>query len=213
VLDSSCVSPIQEGHVNHSNDEFEDVPSPFRKTTTRSKMFARPLGTVPSEAPVLPLREQPDFVAPKRRAVSVPQVEYLDDIEDEDDDVEEDEVVENRPAKPRTKPKVKAKSKANLLPRIGWAIVGFLLLRLVFMERGVVQYWQMSGTIGEHEQELLRVRKENAAIASEIKRIEFDKGYQRFLAKEHLGVIAADEFLILFAGEDSGTQSGADRRL
>ncbi len=200
--------------MNHSNDEFEDVPSPFRKTTTRSNMFARPLGTVPSEAPVLPLREQPDFVAPKRRAVSVPQVEYLDEIEDEEDDVEEeDEVVEKRPAKPRTKPKVKAKSNANLLPRIGWAIAGLLLMRLFFMERGVVQYWQMSGTIGEHEEELARVQAENAAISSEIKRIEFDKGYQRFLAKEHLGVIAADEFLILFAGEDSGTRSGADRRL
>ena len=34
-----------------------------------------------------------------------------------------------------------------------------------------------------------------------------DKAYQKQLAKEHLGVIAADEFLILFAGEvpESGT--------
>lgn len=210
--------------MNHSNDEFEDVPSPFRKTTTtRSNMFARPLGTVPSEAPVVPARgrarememsqEQADFLAPKRRAVSVPQVEYLDEVEDEEDDEEEDEVVEKRPAKTRAKPKIKAKTKVDLLPRIGWAIAGLLLLRLIFMERGVLQYWQMSGTIGEHEEELARVQSENASINNEIKRIEFDKGYQRFLAKEHLGVIAADEFLILFAGEDSGTQSGADRQL
>jgi hypothetical protein len=209
--------------VNHfdtpSSDEFEDVPSPFRKTTTRSNMFARPVGTVPSEPPVVPAAttrrapvkalEDQDFLPPRRRAVSVPQVEYLDETEDEDE--EEDEVVEKRPARARAKPK--SKDRSTLLPRIGWGIAALLLLRMAFMERGLIQYWRMSGTIGERETELARVRRENQDIRGELRRIEFDKGHQRWLAKEHLGVIAADEFLILFAGEGSETQSGAGRPL
>lgn len=205
--------------MNHfdtpASDEFEDVPSPFRKTANRSNMFARPVGTVPSEPPVVPATrrapvkalEDQDFLPPRRRSVSVPQVEYLDETEDD----EEEEVVEKRPARPRAKPKTKDRS--TLLPRIGWGIAALLLLRMAFMERGLIQYWRMSGTIGERATELARVRRENQDIRGEIRRIEFDKGHQRWLAKEHLGVIAADEFLILFAGEGSETQSGADRPL
>lgn len=213
-------------HFDSSHDEYEDVPSPFKSTTTktsaRSNMFARPVGTIPTEAPLVststrrrPVRDVGEFeLAPvKRRAIAAPQVDYLDeDVEsDEDEEVAEEET-ERRPA---LRPRSKAKAKANtsLLPRIGWAFAIFMLLRLIFMERGVLQYWKMSETIGEHEQELSRVRKENSDIRNEVRRAELDKGHQKQLAKEHLGVIAADEFLILFAGESVETETQSDRLL
>ncbi len=206
---------------NQYEDEFEEVPSPFRKSAVRSRptsngnLFSRPLGTTPSEAPTIletPTRKSParpeqmDF-SPQRRMATTPQVEYLEDEEDE-----EEEEYDKRPARIR-QPKAKAKQKVDLLPRIGWAIVALCMLRLVFMERGVIDYVGMDNKIKERETELARVQKENDEIGTEIRRITLDKSYQRQLAKEILGVIAADEFLILFAGESSETLSEADRPL
>ncbi|MFP5457934.1 MAG: FtsB family cell division protein [Bacteriovoracia bacterium] len=210
---------------NQYDDEFEDVPSPFRKSTAASRMaaqpkgnlFSRPLGTAPSEAPTIteaPTRRSParpdqlDFM-PQRRVATTPQVEYLDE---EEEDEEEEEVVERRPARVKSA-KPKNKNKEDLLPRIGWAIIGVLMLRLVFMERGVIDYVGMNGKITERETELARVQAENDSISAEIRRITLDKSYQRQITKEILGVIAADEFLILFAGESSETPAEVDRQL
>lgn len=214
------------------NEEFEDVPSPFRKktaarparptTATRGNMFSRPMGTAPSEAPTVveevtrrtPGRpEQTEFLNPRRRNVAAPSIDYLDEEVEEEEVEEEEEVTERRVtvAKPRAKTKVKPK--VDLLPRIGWGIVGVLMLRLIFMERGVIDYMGMDGKIKDSEQELSRVKNENKEIGTEIRRISLDKTYQRQLAKEHLGVIAADEFLILFAGEAAENENEADRPL
>jgi cell division protein FtsB len=181
------------------------------------------MGSAPSEAPTVvepitrksPGRpEQTDFLATRRRPTQAPQIDYIEDeeIEDEIEEDEEEEVTERRvvKAKPRAP---KAKPKVDLLPRIGWGIVALCFLRLIFMERGVIDYLGMSGRIQESEQELARVKTENTEIEGEIRRISLDKSYQRQLAKEHLGVIAADEFLILFAGESEETESEAGRRL
>lgn len=214
------------------NEEFEDVPSPFRKKTaarparptanTRGNMFSRPMGTAPSEAPTVveqvtrraPGRpEQTEFLNPRRRNAAAPSIDYLDEEVEEEEVEEEEEVTERRVtvAKPRLRAKVKPK--VDLLPRIGWGIVGVLMLRLIFMERGVIDYMGMDGKIKDSEQELSRVKNENKEIGTEIRRISLDKTYQRQLAKEHLGVIAADEFLILFAGEAAENENEADRPL
>ncbi len=214
---------------NDFDDEYEEVPSPFQKTTTLRKnlsghtnLFSRPIGVVPSEAPTIstPSRrsvarpEQTDFLAPKR-VKSAPQIEYLEEIEDEDE-IDEEQEEETLPAKRApAKPRVKAKSKGKVdyLPRVGWAIVLMCMLRLVFMERGVLAYMQMDGQIEAKQQEITRVQRENDDIGKEIRRITLDKSYQRQIAKEILGVIAADEFLILFAGESSESPSEADHQL
>lgn len=219
-------------HFDSSLDDYEDVPSPFQSKATRTSsrstnMFSRPVGTVPAEAPVVttttrrrPARSMEEFeIAPKRKALAAPVVDYLDDSDyevEEEEEIEEEEEVERRPAvRTRTKTKSKAKNKTQmaLLPRIGWGIAVVMLLRLIFMERGVLQYWRMNGTITEHEQELVRVKKENAEISAQVHRAKYDKTYQRQLAKEQLGVIAADEFLILFAGEAQETETSNGRLL
>ncbi len=219
-------------NTSFDDEEFEDVPSPFRKkaavrptrttTNTRGNMFSRPMGTAPSEAPTVveqvtrrnPGRaEQTEFLNPRRRNAAAPSIDYLDEDQDEEEIEEEEEVTERRVtiAKPRAKAKVKPK--VDLLPRIGWAIVGILMLRVVFMERGVIDYMGMNGKIKDSQHELSRVKNENQDIGKEIRRISLDKTYQRQLAKEHLGVIAADEFLILFAGEAAETENEAGRPL
>ncbi len=74
------------------------------------------------------------------------------------------------------------------------------------MDRGVWDYFRAEGVINEKKSELQSIHKENKSLKVEITRIQMDKNYQRLLAKDHLGVIAADEFLILFAGETNDTE-------
>ena len=129
------------------------------------------------------------------------EIEYL-----EEEEGEEEEEVERRPA---TRPSTKknTKTKKNLLPKIAWSVVGLLVLRLICMVRGVWDYFATEGDIREKQSELKSIRDENKSLKTEITRIQTDKNYQRLLAKDHLGVIAADEFLILFAGESSDSTS------
>lgn len=209
----------------HFDDDFEEVESPFQKskTTTRkrsSHLFQRPLNSTPSEAPTVvdsPRRrfldeQEEQEIMHSRRRRAAPQVEYIDETEDEDEEEEEEEVQQRLPVR-RAKPKLKAKKKFDPIVRIGWGIVGILVLRLIFMERGVIDYLGMNSRLNEKKQEITRLEKENSSITSEMRRLTLDKSYQRQITKETLGVIAADEFLVLFAGESEETQNAADRPL
>lgn len=90
--------------------------------------------------------------------------------------------------------------------KVGWMICLGVFLRLIFMDRGVAHYYGMQDTLTEKKQELARVIEENRELVSEIHKIKVSPSYQRKLAREHLGVIAQDEYLILFA-EDGGPRS------
>lgn len=107
------------------------------------------------------------------------------------------------------KRKKKAKTKGDFVwtwNKVGWMICLGVFLRLIFMDRGVAHYYGMQDTLSEKKQELERVIEENRELVSEIHQIKVSPGYQRKLAREHLGVIAQDEYLILFA-EDGGPRS------
>ncbi len=213
-------------------DEFEEVESPFlsrqprqnetarkEKLRTRRSVFERPIGTVPSVAPTVSFKspastrrslataENIEFFEDEDHEYEAPEIEYLDEEE------EEVEVV----AKPRrsssSKKKSKTKTKINWLPRIGWSVVGLLVLRLFFMDRGVVDYFSSETKLQDKRDELEMVRQENKEITAEVQKIKTDRNFQKQLAKEHLGVIAVDEFLILFAGESTETASVDDRQL
>ena len=69
------------------------------------------------------------------------------------------------------------------------------------MDRGVWDYFATEGAIREKKSELNSIFQENKSLKTEISRIQVDKNYQRHLAKDHLGVIAGNEFLILFAAD------------
>lgn len=210
-----------------SYDEYEEVESPFaskksvkqpprERLRTRKNVFNRPFATDSTNAPTYiettaTTRRSPGMADDSteiihRRsghAMSRPEIEYLDEEEVE---VEEEEEVEKLPVRRSTSStKKKPKVRKNLLSKLGWVTIGLLVLRLMFMDRGVWDYFATEGAIQEKRNELSNIERENREITSEISRIQLDRNFQKQLAKEHLGVIAADEFLILFAGESSNT--------
>ncbi len=196
-----------------TQDEYEDVESPFasqssEKTSqrerlrTRKNVFNRPFATDSSIAPAVfettstrrsvAHADTAELTHHRSSELAKTEIDYLDDEEEE-------EVVERRPA--RTNSASKKKTKINLLPKVAWSVIGLLVARLICMDRGVYDYFATEGAIREKQAELKSIQTENREIRTEISRIQLDKNYQRQLAKEHLGVIAGDEFLILFAGE------------
>ena len=88
--------------------------------------------------------------------------------------------------------------------KFGWMVCAALCLRLVLMDQGVLDFYAMENTLTErtHSLELLRI--ENAEIITEIHKIKTSPRYQRKIAREHLGVIAKDEYLVLFANDGIG---------
>lgn len=87
--------------------------------------------------------------------------------------------------------------------KVGWMICLGLFLRLIFMDRGVLHYYEMQDTLKEKTHELEMVIEENIELVSEIHQIKSSPTYQKKMAREHLGVIAKDEYLILFAKDGS----------
>jgi len=86
--------------------------------------------------------------------------------------------------------------------RLGWAFCLVLCLRFVFMDRGVVDYYKMESWLGQREQQLSQIRHENQELILEIAKIKKDKSYQKKLARDLLGLISKDEYLIIFAKQD-----------
>jgi cell division protein FtsB len=207
-----------------SYDEYEEVESPFAtksndkasargtnsrdRLRTRKNVFNRPFATEATSAPLISTSssrrsighaDMTDIIDHRQSALADTEIEYLNDEEEEEI---EEEIEERRPAvRSNSGTKKNTKNKKNLLTRAGWTVVGLLVLRLICMDRGVWDYFATESDIKEKQGELKSIRNENKALKTEISRIQLDKNYQRHLAKDHLGVIAGDEFLILFAGE------------
>lgn len=87
--------------------------------------------------------------------------------------------------------------------KIGWLICFGLFLRLIFMDNGVIDFYRMESHMEEKLHSLELIKQENVDLITEIHRIKTESAYQKKLAREHLGVIAEDEYLILFAQESS----------
>lgn len=196
-----------------TQEEFEEVESPFapssHRTTTSGRLrnkkavFNRPFAAESSTPPAVfettsrrkavSHPDETDLIQHRSSELSETDIDYLEG--------EEEEEVETRPARVTPRATRKPKVRKNLLAKIGWSVIGLLVLRLIFMDRGVWDYFATEGSIREKQNELKSIQTENKSLRTEIVKIQSDKNYQRQLAKEHLGVIAADEFLILFAGE------------
>lgn len=211
-----------------SYDEYEESDTQFEskkgtktasKLRTRKNVFNRPFGADTTKAPTyietvatrrsVGHADSTDLIEHRSSELDSAPIEYLD--EDFEYEEEEEEVVEKRPARrTQTNTKKKTKLKKNLLVKAGWSVIGLLVLRLIFMDRGVWDYFATENAIKNKKQELSEIHKENASLKTEIAKIQVDKNFQRQLAKEHLGVIAADEFLILFAGENAESSTAED---
>lgn len=91
--------------------------------------------------------------------------------------------------------------------KFGWGICGVLIFRLIFMESGLLDYHSMHKTLEQKDKDLVLLRSENAEIMQEINKIKTSPSYQKKLARDHLGVIANDEYLILFSRESELSSS------
>lgn len=198
-----------------THEEYEEVESPFapssHKTATSSRLrnkkavFNRPFAAESTTPPAvfettsrrktMSHPDETDLIQHRSSELAETDIDYLEGEEDEE------EKGETRPARITPRAAKKPKVRKNILAKIGWSVIGLLVLRLIFMDRGVWDYFATEGSIREKQNELKSIQTENKSLRTEIVKIQSDRNYQRQLAKEHLGVIAADEFLILFAGE------------
>lgn len=115
--------------------------------------------------------------------------------------------VKKRPRKPIVGYKYKSKkAKSNLKLKMqkylhiaGWIFCLFLVLRLVFADRGVVDFYKRNAHLDKRMDRFQEIRNENSDLEKEIVLIRSSRGYQKKLVRDHLGFIDRDEFLILFA--------------
>jgi cell division protein FtsB len=83
----------------------------------------------------------------------------------------------------------------------GWIFCFILVVRLLFAANGTWDYYKMDRVLAGREAELADIKAKNGELVREMERIRKDGTYQRQLARNALGVIAVDEFLVLFAKE------------
>jgi cell division protein FtsB len=76
-----------------------------------------------------------------------------------------------------------------------------LLMRLMFAERGLLEYARAEKSLTQRNIILTQLRSENLSLQQEISKIKNNSKYQKKLARDNLGLIEADEYLVLFAKE------------
>lgn len=103
------------------------------------------------------------------------------------------------PARSKKRVKTKRKSLDFTWNKMGLLLSAALILRLVFMEGGVIDYYVMQDAIASQHSQLEMVKAENTQLVSQIHDLKTNPIYQKKVARDHLGVIANNEFLILFA--------------
>ncbi len=87
------------------------------------------------------------------------------------------------------------------LIKVGWLFCLFLMLKLVFMQKGVLEFFSQESQLNQMRSELSFYQNSNQALKEEMKKIRYDFSYQKELIREKLGYIAKDEVLILFASD------------
>ncbi len=79
-----------------------------------------------------------------------------------------------------------------------WVFCAFLLLRLVFSDGGVQDYYAQKEVLENHFSRLSQIEEENVLLLKEIDKLVKDPQYQKKVVRDHLGYIASDEYLVLF---------------
>ena len=87
---------------------------------------------------------------------------------------------------------------SKLLIYSGWTICFILFIRLIFSQGGIQDFQTMERVLNEKKLELSKIEDENNILLTEIHKIKTNKTHQKFLIRKHLGLMAPDEFLILF---------------
>lgn len=86
----------------------------------------------------------------------------------------------------------------NLFTKIGWGFSGVLLVHLVFSNGGVIDYYSRVSQLEQRMREFDQIILQNKEILAEIKKIKTNNTYQKKLVRDNLGLIATDEYLVVF---------------
>ena len=89
----------------------------------------------------------------------------------------------------------------NIFLKAVWLFHGYLLIRLAVSQGGALEYYDKQAFLQSRHQNLEKIQEDNKLLVGEIKLIKNDKRYQKKLVRDHLGFIAKDEYLVLFAQE------------
>lgn len=178
--------------MNHNNSRGEDFTPSNRQDRAQDELFANAQTQIPKRKPRRSLPKDfnnIDFAEPAKRArkrTTGPKVNYVKSV--------------------KKRKRTAGKSFEWSWSKLGWLFCGALILRIFFMESGILDYHSMNQTLDKKQENLISLRQENASIIQEIHKIKTSQAYQKKLARDHLGVIAEDEYLVLFS-KDSATSS------
>ncbi len=93
----------------------------------------------------------------------------------------------------------KGKKLLDHIVLFGWICMAILGMRLLFSERGIVDYYRHKSILATIAHETNQVRGENRELLKEIDLIQHSSRYQKKIVRDYLGFIAKNEYLILFA--------------
>lgn len=99
--------------------------------------------------------------------------------------------------RPKTKSKLLKNTNEYVVKGI-WVFCALLLLRLIFSDGGVRDYYAKKDVLQGRFDELARIQTENENLVKEIDLLKKDPRYQKKVVRDHLGYISRDEYLILF---------------
>lgn len=184
----------------------ESVGAPSASQSLIDKMRARRGGAsadVPPQAPPAPKTT-------RRRQVTDPnKIEMAEPIRSRTSAPATVAYSDTTPVKAPARSTVKAKRTVKTKSKKGagiaawavkgtWAFCAFLLLRLIFSEGGVIEYYDKKSALDQKNYELETLKNENVSLMEELELIRSNSRYQKKLVRDHLGYIARDEYLILF---------------
>lgn len=92
------------------------------------------------------------------------------------------------------------KSKFQFSLDMAIGIVFFIItVNLFFTSGGIIDLIQSKGRIMEGEKYLSTLEAENDKIRDEIRKLQHNSSYQKKIAREHLGAIEKDEYIVIFS--------------
>jgi cell division protein FtsB len=102
-----------------------------------------------------------------------------------------------RKATSKTRKKI-LKGTNEAITRGIWVFCAILLVRLIFSDGGVQDFYAKKDVLQDHFNRLDGIENENTMLLKEIEKLESDPQYQKKVVRDHLGYIAKDEYLVLF---------------
>lgn len=78
-----------------------------------------------------------------------------------------------------------------------WMVIFISFYQLLFGIGGIIDYQRSCNDLAKQETTLKSINEENKNLIDEMQHMEDDPIYQKKLIREHLGVIAKDEYVVL----------------